>query len=127
VLAIADRKGAEEVDGWVAALKSRYAGRIELRGLADVGGVPGWMRGKVRQRFQETRPYPVMMDWSGTNGVRFGAQPGVANVLVLAPDGAILSSQRGPADEKALRAAFQAIDAASALSGPARSALTNKP
>ena len=36
VLTIADRKGSEKVDGWIAALKPRYAGRIDLRGLADI-------------------------------------------------------------------------------------------
>ena len=47
VLTIADRKGSEQIDGWVTALKSRCAGRFDIRGLADVGGVPGWLRGKV--------------------------------------------------------------------------------
>lgn len=79
VLTLADKKGSEQVDGWVAALKSRYAGRIELRGLADVGGVPGWLRGKVRKKFQETRAYPVMMDWSGKVCAEFGFQPGLSS------------------------------------------------
>lgn len=117
VLTIADRKGSDQVAGWVAALKARYAGRIELRGLADVGGVPGLWRGKVRKHFQETRQHPVMMDWSGTNCTRFGAQRGVANLLVLARDGRVVSSQRGPASENALRTAYQAID--TALAGTA--------
>ena len=80
---IADKKGSEQIDGWVAALKSRYAKRIELRGLADVGGVPGLFRGKVRKNFQESRTYPVMMDWSGKICAQLGFQPGLANVLVI--------------------------------------------
>ena len=112
VLTIADKKGSEQIDGWLAALKSRYAGRVELRGLADVGGVPGFLRGKVRKKFQETRAYPVMMDWSGRVCAQFGFQPGVANVLVIARDGSIHARVAGPVRESALNEIFSAIDAA---------------
>lgn len=112
VLTIADKKGSEQIDGWVAALKARYAGRIELRGLAEVGGVPGFLRGKVRKNFQETRPYPVMMDWSGKVCPQFGFQPGLANVLVIARDGNIQARVAGPAREPALKELSTAIDAA---------------
>src|SRR4051794_2114674 len=63
VLTIADRKGSEQVDGWIAALKARYAGRINLRGIADVGGAPAFIRARIRKKFQEAREYPVMLDW----------------------------------------------------------------
>lgn len=111
VLTIADKKGSEQIDGWVAALKAHYTGRIELRGLADVGGVPGFLRGKVRKKFQETRTYPVMMDWSGTVCAQFGFQPGLANVLVIARDGNIHARVAGSAREPALKELSAAIDA----------------
>jgi len=112
VLTIADKKGSEQIDGWVAALKAGYAGRIELRGLAEVGGVPGLLRGKVRKKFQETRAYPVMMDWSGTNCAALHYQKNVANVLVIGRDGSILGHATGPAREPALKELLSAIDAA---------------
>lgn len=110
VLTIADKKGSEQIDGWVAALKARYAGRIELRGLADVGGVPWFLRGKVRKKFQETRTYPVMMDWSGKVCAQFGFKPGLANVLVFARDGNIHARLAGPALEPSLKEFFATID-----------------
>lgn len=118
VLTVADKTGSKQIDGWVTALKTRYSGRIELRGLADVGGVPRFLRGMVRKRFQETRPYPVMMDWSGNVCSQFGFQPGVANVLVMARDGAIQMSFAGPAREPALKIVYAAIDGALLNSTP---------
>ena len=111
VLTIADKKGSEQIDGWVAAIKARYAGHIDLRGLADVAGVPGFMRGKVRKKFQGTRSYPVMMDWSGKTCAGLGYQAGVANLVVLSEDGAIRGRVTGPATPDTI-AKLEAIVAA---------------
>lgn len=127
VLTIADKKGSEQIDGWLAALKSRYAGRIELRGLAEVGSVPWLLRGKVRKKFQETRTHPVMMDWSGRVCAQFGYQPGVANVLVIARDGSILARVAGPARESALKEVFSAIDATVVKAASVQTNSTPKP
>ena len=127
VLTIADKKGSEQIDGWVAALKARYAGRIELRGLADVGGVPGLFRGKVRKKFQETRTYPVMMDWSGKVCAQFGFQPGLANVLVIARDGNIHARVAGTVREPALKDLSAALDAALIKSASVQSISPPKP
>lgn len=110
VLTIADKKGAKQIDGWVTALKSRYAGRIELRGLADVGGVPGFLRGKVRKHFKETRTYPVMMDWSGNVCAQFGYKKDVANILLLGRDGTIHARFTGAATPAAIAEAVTALD-----------------
>ena len=97
VLTIADRHGSEQIDGWISPLKQRFVGRIYIRGIADVAGVPGIFRSHIRKRFQESRKYPVMMDWSGKTVSAFAAQTGGANVYVIAPDGAILLHVFGPA------------------------------
>lgn len=112
VLVIADKKGSEQIDGWVVAIKTRYAERIELRGLADLGSVPWFLRGKVRTGFQEAITYPVMLDWSGKVSPQFGYQADVANVLVIARDGSIDAHAAGSAGEPALKQVFAAIDAA---------------
>jgi hypothetical protein len=127
VLTIADKKGSEQIDGWVAALKAGYAGRIDLRGLAHVGGVPGFLRGKVRKKFQETRTYPVMMDWAGKVCPQFGFQPGLANVLVIARDGNIHARVAGSAREPALKELSNAIDAALINSASVQSKSTPRP
>ncbi len=112
VLTIADRKGSEEVDGWIAALKPLYAGRVDFRGLANVGGVPGLFQAKVRRKFQETRNYPVMMDWTGVACAQFGYQRDVANILVIDHNGYIRTRISGSASSAAVAAVRVALDAA---------------
>jgi len=116
VLTIADRKGSEQVDRWIAELKPRYAGRIDLRGLADVRGVPWFLQEKIGKRFQETRQYPVMMDWSGKVCAQLGYQPGQANILILNQNGKVLGRFTGEAVERKRTAACHLID--QALSSP---------
>lgn len=112
VLLMADRDGSGEIDGWVTAIKARQWGRVELRGLADVRGVPWLLRSRIRKKFQEQRKYPVMMDWVGEMCGRLGVKPGVANVLVLGRDGRIEGRLIGPAKEGAVREAAAAVERA---------------
>ena len=112
VLTIADRKGSEEVDAWIASLKPLYSGRVDFRGLANVAGVPGLLQAKVRRKFQETHKYPVMMDWSGAACAQFGYQRDVANILIIDRRGSILARLRGSATYAAVAAARAALEAA---------------
>jgi len=127
VLTIAGKKGSEQIDAWVAALRPRYGRRIEIRGLADVAGVPGFLQGKVRKKFQESRSYPVMLDWTGDVCASFGFQPGVANVLVIARNGTILARVAGPVHESGLKELSQGIDTALTDPAPAPINSTAKP
>ena len=115
VLAIADKKGAEQVGGWINALQPNYAGRVELRGLADVGGAPGFVQDRIRKKFQETRKHPVMMDWSGKVCAQFGYKKDVANILVLGRDGVIHARFTGATNGAVLAKAHAALDQALAL------------
>lgn len=110
LLTIADKKGSEQIDGWIAALKPLYADRIEIRGLADCGGAPRFVQGRIRRKFQGLRKYPVMMDWSGHVCAQFGFQPDSANILVLGRDGAIQARFVGAATVSAIAEASAALD-----------------
>jgi len=112
LLAIADKKGSAELNAWIAALKPRYAGRIDIRGLADMGGVPGFLQGYICRKFQATRRFPVMMDWSGKVCDRFGYRHGVANILVIDADGMIRERVCGAATEEGVTRISDALDAA---------------
>ena len=112
VLTIADKTGAEQVDAWIAAIKPRFASRVEIRGLADVSRIPAFLRGKVRKKFQQTRQYPVMMDWSGEVCAKFKFQPGVANLLLIARDGSIVGRWTGIATPAAVSELSAVLDRA---------------
>lgn len=112
VLTIADHEGAAQIDAWIAALKARHAGRIELRGLAHGGGAPSFLHGRIRKKFQQTRPHPVMLDWSGDVCRAFGYEPHVANVLVLDRSGRIRARAAGVATDLRQQDINAAVEAA---------------
>jgi hypothetical protein len=112
LLLIADKKGSEQINGWIRPLTERFGKRIEVRGLADVSTVPRPLRGMVRMRFQKSQTYPVMMDWSGEVVRAFTYVPDKANVLVLDGHGHILKRLSGEANPSAVQALCDAIDRA---------------
>lgn len=111
-LTIADRKGAGEIAGWIMALKARPEMPVDIRGLADVGGVPGFLRGRIRKQFQETILYPVMMDWSGKVCAQFRYVPDRANVYILDRNGSLVGHFSGRTNATSLKEAFVALDKA---------------
>ncbi len=121
ILTIADRKGSEEVDAWIAALKPLYCGRVDFRGLANVESVPRLLQAHVRRKFQEKHKYPVMLDWSGAACQRFGLVPGLVNILVIDRAGEIRARATGrpsPATLTGVQAALDAALSATQTKGP---------
>jgi hypothetical protein len=112
VLTIADKKGSEQIAGWVAPLKQRFGTQIDIRGLADVSAVPRPLRPMVRKKFQKVQPFPVMMDWTGETVKAFTYVPDKANILFLNERGQILRRYSGEASPKALQDLRAAIQAA---------------
>lgn len=113
-LTIADRKGSDQIGAWITALKARPATVVDIRGLADLGGVPGFLRGRIRKQFRETIQYPVMMDWSGKVCAKFNYVPDLANIYIIDRNGNLAGHFHGRAVETNLNAAFVALDKAAA-------------
>ena len=109
VLIVTDRKGSEQVEGWMAALE-KYPHPVTVRGLADLGGAPWFVHGRIRRHFRKTYQQPVMLDWSGKHCARIRYQAGVANVLVIDRDGVILNRVTGAALETNCAAVFGTIE-----------------
>lgn len=97
VLTIADRKGSEQIAGWVTPVAKRFGTRVDVRGIADVSAVPRLLRGTVRSAFRREQSHPVMMDWSGDVVKKFSPKEDVTTVLLIAGSGKILSRFEGPA------------------------------
>ena len=98
VITIADHKGSEQVAAWVRPLKERFPDGLPIEGVADVSSVPALLRPLVRREFKKKFNRPVMMDWSGGVVKPLACAPNVANVFVVATNGAVLLRFAGPAD-----------------------------
>lgn len=110
ILTVADRTGNDFVDPWVQALKQRYAGRVEIVGVADLSGVPGFLKGMVRRRFQKARPHPVMMDWDGAVTRSLAAQRNKPNVYVIDQSGRICGAVSEPMSDFSLNSVIQVVE-----------------
>jgi hypothetical protein len=109
---IADKKGSEQIAGWVAPIKERFEARVEICGIADVSAVPRLLRGTVRKKFRQAQTYPVMLDWTGETVKAFGCVSDQVNVFVVDGEGRILKRVTGPVSHAALREVFGVLDAA---------------
>jgi hypothetical protein len=112
LLTIANKKGSEQIAGWVAPVMKRFGGRIDVCGVADVSSVPGPLRGMVREAFQRSQTYPVMMDWSGDVVKQFGYAPGEVEIFLLDRGGRILQRHRGKINHRAAEELFGGIERA---------------
>ena len=97
VLTLADRKGSEQIAGWVEPVAQRFGTRVAVRGIADVSAVPRLLRGTVRSAFRKEQSYPVMMDWSGKEVAKFAPKENVTTVLLIDGQGKILRRYEGVA------------------------------
>ena len=93
-------------------MKAHHKGPVDIRGLADVGGVPSLLRGRIRKRFQETILYPVMMDWSGDVCAKFGYVEDQANVIIIDRNGVVVGRFSGKATDASFKEAFVALQKA---------------
>jgi hypothetical protein len=107
---IADKKGSEQIAGWVAPVKERFNERVVIGGIADVSAVPRPLRGLVRKRFRQAQSHPVMLDWTGATVKAFGCVSDQVNVFVVDGEGRILKRAVGPASEAKLRDLFSVLD-----------------
>jgi hypothetical protein len=95
VLIWVDRKGRDHLDRWQRTLerklkRERQAGEVELRVVAHVRGVPGFVKGRVKDSFGDDPERWALMDWEG---IFLDAYPMVedhCNLLVFGRDGALL-------------------------------------
>jgi hypothetical protein len=125
LLAIADKKGSDQVSDWIAALRARYKDRIDYRGLADMTGVPPFLQSTIRKQFRKTCTHPVMMDWSGKVCAQLGYRRGVANILILECNGVVIGRFSGAASETNLLHAASTLDLALSTHTKSLNAATN--
>ena len=111
ILAVADRRGSSQLEGWLEPLAERYEEQVHIDGVADVRGVPRPFRWGVRQLFRQGSPAPILLDWEDTVCSALDYEKGAANLLVLAPEGRIVCRAHGEATDEAMAAVKEAVKA----------------
>lgn len=110
VLTFGDRKGSEQIEGWVRPLYDRYQERIDQHGVAVLSSVPSFMRGVVRRIFKSQVKYSVLLDWKGDVSRSYEYQGGKANVVVIDRNGQIVLRVYGAANQQELNRVYTQID-----------------
>ena len=110
VLIFGDRKGSEQIEGWVRPLWDRYQARIDQRGVAVLSSVPAMVRGLVRTIFRSQVKYSVLLDWKGEVSQAYGYQNGRANLVLIDRQGRIVLRLHGAAEAASLGQLFTRID-----------------
>lgn len=110
VVTVSGRNGSDEVAPWTTAVGQRFGEAIFLQGIADVGGVPGFMRGVIRAMFRKEIKYPVLLDWSGAHSAAFQYDRQSVTVYVVDREGVIVHRAGGPATPEALGGVIRAVE-----------------
>ena len=110
IFALADRKGSKQLEDWIAPFYERYTDQVDICGIANLKGVPGFMKPVLRKLFRKGVDYPVMMDWSGEVCEAFSYQPGVADIFILTKGGVLSYRTSGAVSEEKLTACYVIVD-----------------
>lgn len=85
---------------WSAQIKDSLAarglaGRVTQIGLADMRGVPFFLKGFVRGKFPKEEAGPILMDWKGRFPQAYDFMPGESNLLVFDAEGGLQVRHHG--------------------------------
>ncbi len=118
VLTIADRKGNDQIDGWLESLTNRLSCHLAIAGVADVSPVPSLLRGLVQRRFKAARPQPVMLDWHGSVVGKFPVEKDRANIFLIDREGHVVHHASGSASRDSVDDFLARLDHALKSSKP---------
>jgi hypothetical protein len=96
VIVVANRQGSHHIESWVSELYRAHGKKVEIVGMADLRGVPGFMKPTLRKAFQtQSAQHAVLLDWSGTTVSGF--ERGKTGIDIYAVDlsGRILATVTG--------------------------------
>ncbi|NDD64060.1 MAG: hypothetical protein EBZ36_08800 [Acidobacteria bacterium] len=110
ILVFGDRRGSEQIEGWVRPVWDRYQDRIDQKGVAVLSAVPVFMRGIIRSMFKSKVKYPVLLDWTGEVARAYAYHSGKANLVLIDQQGVILLRLTGPVSREGLQELYARID-----------------
>ena len=100
VLIGSDKNGARFNVDWtkaIAAELNRGAGieLVRFIGLADLRGVPFFLKGMVKGKFPQEPDHWALMDWKGRIAKTYEFQPEASNILVFDQAGTLVFKTHG--------------------------------
>jgi len=110
ILVFGDRRGSDQIEGWVRPIWDRYQERVDQKGVAVLSAVPVFMRGIIRSMFKSKVKYPVLLDWTGEVARAYTYQSGKANLVLIDRQGVILLRLTGPVTREGLQELYAQID-----------------
>ena len=112
-----DKEGSQYNSRWVNAIEELIAqsgsrDKIVLVEIADLRGVPFFVRGFVKKKFPRDEEYRVLLDWKGRFATHYGFQPGTCSILLFGRRGNLVHQVSvEDADAERLSGLRNALDA----------------
>lgn len=83
-----DRNGSQFSAAWERAVRENATGLADMGSLrivhvADVSGVPFFLKSVVRRKFPGDAGNPIILDWKGVFAAAYGFEKDKANMLVF--------------------------------------------
>lgn len=96
VVIAAGRKGREHTTPWGDAVRERLgeriaSGLVAVVPVADLRGVPGFLKGRIRGRFPEENGRWVLMDWKGRFAEAYALEEEAVSLLLFDAGGALVT------------------------------------
>lgn len=87
-----DREGSQYNERWGEAIHKALADSpgfsyVQFVGVADLRGVPFFLKSFVKGKFPENRSKWLLMDWKGAFAKSYQFKGDVSNILIFAPRG----------------------------------------
>ncbi len=100
-----DKDGSKYNEIWTQAIYDSLKGeenfdRIRFLGVADVRGVPFFLKGYVRGKFPKEKEKWVLLDWKGVFAKAYEFEPEMSNVAIFSPGGALVHRTSGQTIDK---------------------------
>ena len=84
-----DRDAYDYVDNWTSRLVPKFRSKIHFVPVADLSSAPDFLKGYIRDRFDDEFSYPVLMDWSGKLVKLLGIRSGYPTLVITTSSGKI--------------------------------------
>jgi hypothetical protein len=96
----ADKKGSQYQGRWVKAVRDSLANRgaldeVQFMEVADLRGVPFFVKRTVKKKFPKDKEKWVLMDWKGRFAKAYEFEADQCSILLIGPDGKLVSRTSG--------------------------------